>query len=56
MKVRIAGIAEALTITPDEVDGEVRWFTSNLCEGRLLDGRYFRCRVTPAEWLRFMMN
>lgn len=56
MPVRIAGTNEDVMITPDDVDGDVRWIAPNLCEGTLLDGRPFRCRTTPAQWERFMWD
>lgn len=54
MKVRIAGTSEEVIITPDDVDGDVRWVASILCEGALLDGRRFRCVATPAQWEQFL--
>lgn len=54
MKVRIAGTSEEVIITPDDVDGGVRWVASTLCEGTLLDGRRFRCVATPTQWEQFL--
>ena len=56
MIVRIAGNSDTVKITPDDVDGDVRWCSSGLCEGRLLDGRIFRCLTTPRAWMRFMLS
>lgn len=56
MRVRIAGEAGEATITPDDVEGEVRWISANCCEGVLLDGRPFRCNTTPIKWEQFMMS
>lgn len=56
MRVRIAGEAEEATITPDDVEGEVRWISPNCCEGILLDGRPFRCATTPIQWEQFLVS
>ena len=49
-------VSEDVEIVPDDVDGDVRWFGAELCEGQLHDGRVFRCQTTPGEWMRFVIN